>query len=222
MFRGFVIILFLFPIFLISQSSEDFDVKYSRKPKNWDTLKYHKFETVLIVGLYQQYRTFNVDFNQLINTDKRGISQHNFIAESNLVAGVVLNYDKFQFAFGTSNQPPSNNSGKGYTNMFNLGLNVGDNRWVSENYFRRFKGFYDNNTSSFDSTFKNTGKYYVLPDLVSSLFMTRFMYFKNYKNYCFKSGFGCNYRQLKSAATFIFGGSLSYYNLSNDSAMIPI
>jgi len=34
--------------------------------------------------------------------------------------------------------------------------------------------------------------------------------------------FGCNYRQLKSSATFIAGGSVSVYNLSNDSAIIPI
>ncbi len=51
--------------------------------------------------------------------------------------------------------------------------------------------------------------------------MTRLMYFTNYENFSFKSGFGCNYRQLKSAATWILGGSFNVYDLHNDSSMFP-
>jgi hypothetical protein len=58
--------------------------------------------------------------------------------------------------------------------------------------------------------------------MTSSLFLTRFQYFTNYKKYSYKSAFGCNYRQLKSSATWILGGSFNVYSLLNDSSLIPI
>jgi hypothetical protein len=213
-----LIILTLFSFVLGAQTNVETTAKIEKKARNWDTLKYQKFERVLIVGLFQQVRTFNNEFN-LIPADS--LSQHVYSAESNLTAGINFCFDKFQFSLATRNTPSSEGSSKGYTKMFNLGLNVGDNRWVSETYLRVFRSFYDKNTQSYDSTAK-INKYYIQPTMVNRSFMQRFMYFTNYKKYSFKSGFGCNYRQLKSAATFIVGGSFSVFDLQNDSAILPM
>jgi hypothetical protein len=193
----------------------------------WDTTYYHKYDYVFIVGIFQSHRDFSNEFAQEINKDKAGndtanLSNHLYYAESNLVTGFVFNYDKFQLSFGTRSEPPKQNQGKGYTKTFNLGFNFGDNRWVSENYYRRFEGFYDKNTPFYDTAFKRTGQYYLLPHLTSSLFMTRLMYFQNHEQFSFKSGFGCNYRQMKSAATWILGGSYNAYHLRNDSSIFPV
>ena len=224
MLKYFFIALFLHAVFAKSQNTNNNNVelKLEKKNKTWDTLKYCKFERVLIVGLYQQFRNFNNDFEQLMTKDSAGISKHNYSAESKLIGGIVLNYDKFQVSFGTRAQPQEFSTGKGTTKTFNIGLNVGDNRWVSENYYRRFTGFYDKNTLKYDTTFKQTGNYYVQPNLKSSLLMNRFMYFTNYKKFSYKSGFGCNYRQLKSAFTWILGASFNVYTLNNDSSFFPL
>lgn len=223
--RLFFLIFTLVSFTVSAQTKNDVEIGTTRKAKNWDTLKYQKFETVLIVGVFQQHRTFSNEFKQEMNpTDTSGLSSHTYSTEINFAGatGITISYDKFQLSLAKRIEPKYNNAGKGATDMFNIGLNVGDNRWVSENYFRRFKGFYNTSTPTFDTNFKYTKQYDQQPSMISSLFMTRFMYFKNYENYSFKSGFGCNYRQLKSALTLIHGGSFSVYNLRNDSAIIPL
>lgn len=218
MLRYSLILFTIFSMFGSAQSNVETVAKVEKKARNWDTLKYQKFERVLIIGLFQQVRTFNNEFN-LIPRDS--LSQHVYSAESNLTGGFSFSFDKFQFSLATRNSPSTDGSTKGYTKMFNLGLNVGDNRWVSETYFRKFRGFYDKNTKINDTAGKFKS-YYIVPGMVNRTFMQRFMYFTNYKKYSFKSGFGCNYRQLKSAATFIVGGSLSVFDLQNDSAILPM
>ncbi|MDO9001672.1 MAG: DUF4421 family protein [Bacteroidota bacterium] len=205
-----------------TQNTSETKVSIEKKRKNWDTLKYEKFERVFIVGLFQQYRNFSNEFKQLINNDSLGISNNTYFAESQLIGGIVLNYDKFSLSLGTRTQPQEFNTGKGHTKTFNIGFNVGDNRWVSENYYRRFEGFYNKSTQNFDTAFKRTGNYYLQPGLKSSLLSSRFMYFSHYDRFSFKSGFGCNYRQLKSAASWIIGGSFNVYTLNNDSSIFPI
>lgn len=206
----------------IPQPKPDSTIVVKKKPPRWDTTRYLKYDYVFIVGFFQQYRNFDNEFVSLMNKDTMGLASQPYSTESNLISGFVFNYDKFQVSFSTGSKPPNGNSGKGHTKTFNLGFNFGDNRWVCENYFRRFRGFYNKNTSSFDSTFKETGQYYVQPGLTSTIFMNRFMYFTNHKKYSFKSGFGCNYRQVESAATFILGGSFNTYSLKNDSSIFPI
>jgi len=225
MFRYFLILFTLFSTAMLGQTSIEAEAKIERKARNWDTLKYQKFETVFIVGWVSQYRTFQNEFDQYVNRDTLNLSKHTFSTETDAAGsqGFVFNYDKFQLWLTWSPKPPDNNNGKGHTEVFNLGLNVGDNRWVSENYFRKFRGFYDDKTPSYDSAnFNKTKQYNLRPSMVSSLFMTRFMHFTNYKKFAYKSGFGCNYRQLKSAFSLIVGGSLSAFNLRNDSAIMPL
>ncbi|MEI8137921.1 MAG: DUF4421 family protein, partial [Bacteroidota bacterium] len=221
MHKFLILFFLLFAVRFSSQNKTDVTSSGEKKTHNWDTLKYQKFERVLIIGLFQQYRNFSNTFKQFMNKDSLGISKSVYFAESALIGGIALNYDKFSLSFATRTQPQQFSTGKGYTKTFNIGLNIGDNRWVSENYYRKFTGFYNKSTPNFDTTFKRTGNYYIQPSLSSSLFMSRFMYFSNYNRFSFKSGFGSNYRQLKSAATWILGGSFNVYNLYNDSSIFP-
>jgi hypothetical protein len=220
MHKYLLLLIILLQVFIRAQNK--FDTLNGKAPvRKWDTTKYQKFDYVFIVGVYQQYRNFSNEFKQVINRDTLGLSQHVYMAESQLNTGLVFNYDKFQISFGTRSSPQSESAGKGFTKTFNIGFNFGDNRWVLESYFRRFQGFYNKNTPAFDTTFKTTGNYYLQPNLKSSLFMTRAMFFTNHRRFSFKSGFGCNYRQLRSAATWIVGASFNVYTLTNDSSIFP-
>jgi len=220
MLKYLLSILILLPFFITAQDSSAAATKsvFTRK---WDTTKYQKFDYVFIVGAFQQYRNFDNEFKQVINKDTLGLSTHDYVAESQLNSGLNFCFDKFQVSFGTRSSPQAESAGKGYTRTFNIGFNIGDNNYVLENYYRRFVGFYNRSTPNFDTTFKTTNQYYLQPNLRSDLFMSRFMYFTNSRKFSFKSGFGCNYRQLRSAATWILGGSFNVYNLSNDSSIFP-
>ena len=221
MYKHFVLLTVLFSLHLNSQTESELNLKPIENKYNWDTLKYSRFDYVLIVGLFQQHRTFNITFLELMNKDTFGLATQTYGAESNLIGGITIGYDKLLFSFGTRSTPPAGNTGKGNTKTFNIGLNFGDNRWVIENNFRTFKGFYNKNTSKFDTNFIKTGNYYLQPHLTSSMYLTRLMYFTNHQNFSYKAGFGADYRQLKSAATWILGGSFSVYDLHNDSSILP-
>src|SRR5687768_17880866 len=164
----------------------------------WDTTKYQKFKSNLIIGFFQSYRNFNNQFQQFDVADTAGFSKSNYFAESKLVTGIEVTYDKFNLALGLTAAPQKNSSGKGDTKTFNFNFNVGGNIWLLENTLRHFKGFYDMNTPAYDSAFKETGNYYYQPNFTNTLVRSKFLYFTNHRRFSIRSGYACNYRQLKT------------------------
>ncbi len=188
----------------------------------WDSTRYQKFHSNLIVGIFQSYRNFNNQFQQYIYKDTAGVSKNNYVAESKLITGIEINYDKFSFGFGLRSTPQKNSSGKGNTKTLNSNLNFGGNIWFVENTVRYFKGFYDSNTPTYDTTFKETGNYYYQPNFTNTLFRSKFLYCTNHKRYAFRSAYANNYRQLKSGATWIFSANATYNYMRNDSSFFPL
>ncbi len=139
MFRYFFLFNILVSFSLSAQTPVNDTAKAEMKALQWDTLKYQKFDYVLIVGLFQQHRNFTNTFQELINRDTLGLATQVYNAESKLIGGITLSYDKFQLSFGTRSTPQDGSAGKGHTKTFNFGLNFGDNRWIVENYYRSFK-----------------------------------------------------------------------------------
>lgn len=194
---------------------------FAQKKTNWDTTRYQKFRSNLMIGIFQSYRNFENSFTQSIEKDPLGISNTDYLAESRLTTGIEVNYDKLSFGFAIKSTPQKSSSGKGNTKTLNGNFNFGGNKWSFENSVRYFKGFYDNNTPNYDSSFKTTGNYYYQPTLTNTYFRSKFLYFTNHKRYAFRSNYVCNYRQLKSGATWIFSANISYNYLRNDSSFFP-
>jgi hypothetical protein len=188
---------------------------------DWDTLYYQRFRTKLIVGIFQAFRNFDNQFEQRITADPTGISKHFYMAESNHITGIDVTYDKLSFAVGLRSVPPENPAAKGKTETFIADLRFGGNKWLIDNSIRYFRGFYDFNTPNYDSTFKKTGKYYYQPSFTNTLVRSKFLYFTNHRKYSVRSGTTSNYRQLKSAATWVLSGNINYNELSNDSSFFP-
>lgn len=185
----------------------------------WDTTRYQKFHSHFILGFFQSYRNFNNQFKP-VNVSDSGAFSNNYMAESRLISGFEVNYDKFSLAIGLKSTPQKNHLGKGNTKVFGAAFNFGGNRWFIENSLRSFTGFYDGNTPSYDSTFKETGNYYYQQKFSNMLFRSKFLYFTNHKRYAFRSNYVCNYRQLKSGGTWIFSANTHFNYLHNDSAFI--
>jgi hypothetical protein len=58
-----------------SQTNTDSQATIEKKSFKWDTLKYRKYERVLIVGLFQQFRNFDNSFEN--NTGFLGTNASN-------------------------------------------------------------------------------------------------------------------------------------------------
>lgn len=186
-----------------------------------DTVYYQKFSSDLIVGVFQAYRSFNNEFRQFIVPDSNNLSTHRYIAESKLVTGIEVNYDKFGFSLGIRSAPQANSQGKGNTTTLNGSFNFGGNRWLLENSARLFRGFYDNTPYAYDSLTRSRGDYLHQPSFSNTLLRSKFLYFTNHRRYAFRSAYACNYRQRRSGGTWIFGAGITYNNLQNDSSFFP-
>ncbi len=184
----------------------------------FDTTRCQKFNSSIIIGLFQTYRNLNNNFTQGIYPDSAGVSKDDYFAESKLITGIEVNYDKFSFGLALSSKPQDGSSGKGYTKAVGANFNFGGNKWQLENTYRSFKGFYDRNTAAYDTNFKQTGQYNYQPNYLNTLGRTKFMYFTNHRRYSFKSAYSCNYRQLKSSASWIFSANSHYNLIRNDSS----
>jgi hypothetical protein len=188
---------------------------------NWDTTKYQKFNDRLIVAWFQSYKTFNSELTQVTVKDSLGQSSYEYSAEANNISGIELNFDKINIQIGLKSVPPKDETKYGRTNYFNLGFNFGGNRWFVESAIRKYTGFYDKNTPNYDTSFKRKGNFRQLPNMSSTLTKVKFLYFTNYKKYSFRSGYACNYRQLRSAISWVLAASIYSNNQNTDSSFVP-
>lgn len=184
----------------------------------FDSTRCQKYNSKIIVGLFQAYNNLNNDFSQDIVSDTGSKSRNNYYAESKRVTGIEINYDKFGFAIGLSSKPQNKSTGKGPSKAVGINFNFGGNIWQIENSFRSFKGFYDKNTPAYDTNFIHTKDYNYQTNYINTLFRSKFMYFTNHRRYSFKSNYACNYRQLKTSATWIFSANTHYNYIYNDSS----
>lgn len=191
--------------------------------KGWDSTYYRKYKDRLIISYFQSYKNYSIDISQKLTKDSLGLSKITNIAESNLVSGFEINYDKFNISFGfRSPTTQSASAQKGTTKYRNFALNIGGNHWLIENSYRSYSGFYNKNTPSYDTSFKRTGIYDQFPHLVSESYKTKFLFFTNANKFSFKSGYSCSHRQLKSAFSFVLSANIYYNRLNSDSSFFPL
>ena len=209
--RFFLIILFFLAIIN----------PFLAQKRAWDSTYYRKYTDRLIISVFQSYRNYSMDISQKLVKDTLGFSKVGYVAEANLITGFEINYDKFNISFGYKSTTPKSKEQKGDTKYKNLALNIGGNRWIIENSYRSYQGFYNKNTGNYDTTFKRTGIYDQNPTLKSEAYKTKFLFFTNSNKFSFKSGYSCSYRQLKSAFSFVLSANLYYNRLNSDSSFIP-
>lgn len=196
-------------------------LSFSQK-KGWDSTYYRKYPNRLIISVFQSYRNYSIEISQKLTTDTLGLSKVAYVAEANNVTGFEINYDKFNLSFGFKSTAPQNAEKKGDTKFRNYMLNFGGNRWVLENSYRSYTGFYNRNTVNYDTSFKRTGIYDKSPHLSSIAFKTKFLFFTNANKFSFKSGYSCTYRQLRPAFSFVLSANIYYNGLNSDSSFIPV
>ena len=207
--------LFLIQLFFIIVANSS----YSQKVEG-DTNYYRKYNNKLIVSYFQSYKNYFIDISQKLINDSLGQSKISNIAESNLVSGFEITYDKITLAIGFKS-PSSGSNLKGNTSYKNFSLNIGGNHWILENSYRSYKGFYNKNTVNYDTSFLKTGIYDQFPNLKSEAYKTKFLLFAKPEEFSFRSGYSCNYQQIKSAFSWVASANIYYNKLNSDSAFFP-
>jgi hypothetical protein len=196
------------------------DTTVNVKAPLYDSTYYRKYENDFIVALYTSVRSYGIDVLQTTAADSAGRSALSYRADANEVTGIEINYDKFSFSFGIKSKPPDTRK-KGKTTYQDIGFSFGGNRWILETSYRGYRGFYDVNTSRYDTTYTDSLPYYNIPSMANSAVRGKFLYFFNHRKFSYKSGYTCTYRQLKSAFSWVMVSNIYYNKLAADTSIVP-
>lgn len=175
-------------------------------------VKYYKDK--LIIGLWQSERRFDIHINQK-TFPKIDSSEINYIANSNQVSGIAIDYDIIGFAFGYKSVP-GDVAKYGRSDYLDLGLNINARRIRLENSFKRYTGFYDNNSKYYDTT-----QYFKNPSMNLRVIKSKLIYQFNNKKFALGAVYANTKRQVRSKGSWLMVGNFYALNLHSDSSIIP-
>lgn len=183
-----------------------------------DTNYIKNYRDKFIIALWQSERRFDMLINQKMSQDTG--TAINYIANSNHVSGISLDYDIIGLAFGYRSIP-GGNARTGNTDYLDLGLNINTRRFRLENSFRRYTGFYDNLSTNYIKPFTDTTHYYQNPSLNLRVVKTKLLYSFNNRKFALGAAYANSKRQVKSSGTWLLVGNFYALNLYSDSSIIP-
>jgi hypothetical protein len=216
----FFIFIPLFISFLYTQNNHDVKVEIESKDRIDSISKKYfiKFDSALIISLHQNWRDIEFDFNS-VGADKSLYSVAKYKAQSKLLTGITLSYDKFTLTFntGATNRENSANTSK----IFNLQFEIGDLKKVLNIYLRNYVGFEDISTKNHDSLYYSQYGNYRYPTLNFTQLGIQRIFYTGHKKYAYKAPYGINYRQLKTRGSWIWGWNVitTTFNINSDSSM---
>ena len=183
----------------------------------WDTTRYRKYSDRFIVTGFVSTRRFSCEIDQTNTQADSGKAALKYNAEANTITGLQFNYDKIALSFGWKSASPDVRT-KGNTLYRDFSISIGENKWILDGSFRTYKGFYDENSANYMNDFKKDDPFVQIPGMEIRQMRARFRYFTNHRKFAYSAGYGYTCRQLKSAFTWILGGSVLNNRISTDSS----
>lgn len=178
------------------------------------------YKDYLVIALWQSERSFDVDLMAKAKNLPIDSSAINYIANSNHVSGISLDYDIIGFAFGYRSVP-SGNKRTGNTDYMDLGLNINTRGLRFENSWKRYTGFYDANTKNYVKPFNDTTPYTQFPKMSIRVVKSKLIYTFNKKRFALGAAYANVKRQVKTRGSWLLIGNFYAMNLFSDSSIIP-
>ncbi len=183
-------------------------------------IKFYKDK--LILALWGSKREFDVLLAPNPRTVKIMGDSVNFIANSNNVTGVSLDYDIIGFSFGFRSVP-SGTKRTGNTDYLDLGLNINTRGLRFELSWKRYTGFYDAYTPKYTPSFhQDTLPYTQFPTMNIRVIKSKLIYSFNKRKFALGAAYANAKRQVKGAGSWLMVGNFYALNLYSDSSIIPV
>jgi hypothetical protein len=188
----------------------------------FDTNYVRGYKERLVISLYQSQRTFEMDFTQALMADTSGISPLKYFARSKHVTGIAIGYDKIDFSLGVSTPvTEADIKKKGTTKYSDYGFSFTGHKYRLELAYRKYKGFWDQNTPNYDTNYTDSSAYFQRPALTNTVFKARFIYFFNNHRFSYSAAYYNTYRQLKSTGSFFAYSDVFYNSLIDPVGYFP-
>lgn len=206
------IIIFLQLCFLSSFASSKFDSNYV-----------HVYNNKLVIAFYQSANSYDLLFKQNITPDSLGKSTFNYISQAGKTSGFSLDYDKVSFSVGW--KTPLTDSSiykRGKTTYSNYMFAFSGEKFRVETSYRKYRGFYDQSTPIYDSTFELNSPYFQNPTLSTQSIKVKGFYFVNKKHrFSYSSSYSNTSRQVKTAGSFILFSNVFNLRMNSSESLIP-
>ncbi len=187
-----------------------------------DTSAYYvRYPDRLQVNLFQSQKQYYLTISPeglYDRLDGKTLVQR-YAVQSRTVSGFDLAYDKLSLSL-TFKSISQDEKLLGRTKYFTVANTFGDKNYVLESALRRYKSFYDANSPDYNSSYTPPNPLFINEDLRALTIKTKAIFFSNADRFSYRSSYSLNYRQLKSAASFILSTGFQYNNWKSSSRLI--
>ncbi|MBI3510155.1 MAG: DUF4421 family protein [Bacteroidetes bacterium] len=223
-FSHIIFLSLLIPPALFSQSARkekrDSILQYRR---TIDTNYVHLYPDRFILTLSNSYRSYNILQTQTMTKDSLGVSAPEMISNANKSTGASIDLDKISVSFGLRTVPSTADQLKktGETKYSTFSFGFSEYRFRFETSYRKYEGFYDNKTSTYDTSFHTTGIYWQNPNMLARSYKAKIIWIRNKRKFSYGAAYFNTERQLKSAGSFLLISNIYNYLFSADSSLLP-
>jgi hypothetical protein len=191
-------------------------------PWGFDTNYVRRYNDRIAISLFQSQRTFALSVSQTGIPDDVQKSTLEYIARANKATGISVAYDKISFSLSyTTPLPEAEIKRKGKTKYSDYSFAFTSYRYRLELAYRNYKGFYEGNTSRYDTSFTDSSAYYQRPDLSNLVLKARFIYFFNKRKFSYSAAYSNTYRQLKTGGSWFAYTDIFYNSVYDAAGFIP-
>lgn len=180
-----------------------------------------KNKFILVLHLSGQYNTLNLQ--QTINKPNYNTDLSYPVSRSSV--GFTFNYKWITFSYGRNIKPIFTKNPIEQiknTKITNYAFTYNPNRFRIEMYYRKTRGFFEENRAKYDSTFTSHQTYYQYPDLISTSYGADIIWcFNGRKRFSIGAPYSYTTRQKKTSGSFLFYFGLNSFNLNNPNTFIP-
>jgi hypothetical protein len=209
----------LIPFYSFAQKSSSASLSFVDTGK-LDTNYVKFYKDKLVLALWQSRRNFDIDLIPKTNEQLLDSFAVNYIANSNNVSGISVDYDIIGFSFGYRSVPTGNYR-TGNTDYFDMGFNINTRGLRFENSWKRYTGFYDANTKNYVKPFNDSVPFTQFPKMSIRVVKSKIIYTFNKKRFALGAAYANVKRQVKTRGSWILVGNFYSMNLYSDSSIIP-
>lgn len=204
------LIFFLLVLLNFPTSAQDTTAYYIRYP---DRLQVNLFQS------QKQYYLIISPAGLFDSKDGKSLV-HRYAVQARTVSGFDLAYDKLSLSL-TFKSVSQDEKILGRTKYFTVSNAFGDKNYIVESGFRRYKSFYDTNSPAYNSKYTPPNPLFINADLRAVTLKSKAIFFSNADRFSYRSSYSLNYRQLKTAASFLLAAGIQYNNWKSSKLLAP-
>lgn len=187
------------------------------RSQTFDTLYVKDYSHILTTRIYTSTK-----FNKMELGGLKGAKPLIFRPNNKFNFGVGASYRALTLNIGVGIPGLNKDQDKyGETHYFDAQANIYTQRWATNLFLQRFKGYYVGTYTKEELGWQQDTEYPTRPDIVEYNVGVSTVHIFNNDRFSYRAAFNQDAWQRKSQGSFLAGGYLTYFHLRADSSLVP-